>query len=335
MQFERMTLQEFTPGVIVTSEKKQVRTFVPQYSSKPAAEETNEPPPPPPPPTYSEAELQAARDDGYRKGFNDGEKQGLSVAQSEMAMVDQNIRELMQPLAEKLHMLFVHYDQFILAQKQSTPLLAGAIAKKIAGDALHAAPMANIEHKCIECIDQMLGEAEIHVYVHPSLSDALEDRLVKHFAQSHEPGNVLIHKDEALETSACRIEWKNGGLQYNPTNLMAQMDTLVLGIAGAEEHTHEAVTPENIADKVELPPLAVNESHTSETVAETDGMAANSAALEDNDEVALEAPSADVSEDEVEIDQNTISALVDEFTTKQNDGIEDIREDNPENNPKE
>jgi flagellar assembly protein FliH len=243
MQFERITLKPFTAGVVVNSDVATRKVFVPQYGRRHVVEEPVEELPPPPP-TFSEAELQAAREEGYRNGFNDGEKKGLAFAESEIAMVDKNIHALMQPIADKVVGLFVHYDQFIKQQKQSMPSLAFAIAKKVAGEALQQHALANIEHVSMQCIDRMLGEPELHIYVHPTLSDALEAKLIKHFAGSHEPGDVLIHKDEALDLSACRIEWKHGGLNYNPSDILAEMERTTAGIAAAEAHMHEEITVE-------------------------------------------------------------------------------------------
>jgi len=245
MQFERITLRAFTPGVVVNSDIATRKVFVPQYGRRHMEEALKEELPPPPP-TFSEDELQAAREEGYRRGFNDGEKKGLTFSESEMAIVDKNIHELMQPIAEQVVALFAHYDQFIVQQKQSMPSLAFIIAKKVAGEALQGNALANVEHVARQCIDRMLGEPELHIYVHPTLSDILEIKLTKYFASSHEPGDVLIHKDDALELSACRIEWKHGGLTYDPATILEEMERTAAGIAAAEAHMHEEITAETV-----------------------------------------------------------------------------------------
>ncbi|MCD8569197.1 MAG: hypothetical protein LRY50_13090 [Geovibrio sp.] len=175
-------------------------------------------------------------------------KKGLSLAESEIAQIDKQIMGLMQPLASKMIDIFAHYNRFILSQKQTSIMLASAIAEKIAGDALAENPLANVEQVCKTCIEQMLGEAEMHIYVNTLIADQLEEKLIQHFSRSHEPGHVLIHKDEKLALSACRIEWKHGGLQYDPASVKQEMQRLVESISAAEPLTHTDITPENIQE---------------------------------------------------------------------------------------
>lgn len=276
MQFERLTLQQFTPGLPVASGSGHTKAFVANKHPKKIAEKQKEELPPPPP-TFNEAELQAAKDESYRSGFIDGEKKGLAVAESEMAQVDRQIHALMKPLSETMLSVFRHYDHFVLQQKQATAQLAGAIAKKIAGEALRESPLPNIEQVCIRCIEQMLGEAEMHIYVHPALADQLEEKLVKHFSRSHEPGNVLIHKDDGCDTRSCRIEWKHGGLHYDPASIMSAMDQLVAGIAGATAQMHEEITPTNILH--DLPALAPSSASHADGTAHTPGESATDAEM--------------------------------------------------------
>lgn len=248
MQFEPFQFQTSHAGVILP--EKRSRAFIPQTYGKNVVEEFV-PPPPPPPPTFSEAELKAAEQDGYRKGFLEGEKQGKLFAESEIAMIEKNTHALLQPLAEQILSMFAHYNQFIMLQKKNLPKLALAIAQKASKETMSHQAILHVESTTIACIERMLGEPELHVYVHPELSDALEDKLARHFANSHENGDVLIHKDEKMLLGACRIEWKNGGLEYTPETFWNNMHTLIESVAAAELQTHEEINADSVLNQLE------------------------------------------------------------------------------------
>lgn len=201
---------------------------------------------PPPPPTYSEEELQAAKEDAYRDGFNDGEKKGLAFAQSEIANIEQAALEQIPQIIEQMQSAFATYEQFASQQKQVLPQLALALAKKICGHLPPEHLLEQVVRHTTECIEVMLGEPQLHVFVHPSLCDKVEERLASHFANHHEPGDVIIHADGALAMSDCRVEWKSGGMEYSHDAVLAQLDELVAGIS-SQDVTVKSVSAEDIA----------------------------------------------------------------------------------------
>lgn len=217
------------------------KDFVPTTRPK-AKEEIVKEEEPPPPPTFSEAELQAAKEEAYRKGFNDGEKTGKAYAHSDIAKTEQACMEIMPHLAAQIKTMASQYNQFVLEQKTLLPQLTLAIAQKILGDVPPEHLAEQISQKVIACVEAMLGEPEIHIYVHPQLSDVIESRLAKHFANSHEPGDVLIHADDAIPLTDCRVEWRNGGMTYSPGQALSKMQTIIDEMCQSVAHTHEEMT---------------------------------------------------------------------------------------------
>ena len=182
---------------------------------------------PPPPPTFNEQELQEAKEEAYRRGFNDGENKGKSWADSEIAKTEKAALALTPKIIEHAEELFERYNQFAIEQKEAALQLSLAIAKKMTASLPDEHFFEQVAQHTIECTEKMLGEPEIHIYVHPTLSDKMEQRLAKHFANSHEPGDVIIHAEEALAQLDCRIEWASGGMEYKQGSVHAQLKEMI------------------------------------------------------------------------------------------------------------
>ena len=259
----------------------------------------------PPPPTFSEEELEAAKEEAYRHGFEDGEKKGLAYAQSDVAKIEQAALDQVPHIIEQMKSIFASYNQFAVEQKQSLPQLSLALAKKICGDLPPEYLLEQVVHYTTECIEQMLGEPELHVYVHPALTDRVEQRLAQQFANSHEPGDVLIHSDDALALSDCRVEWRAGGMEYVHGTILEQLETLVASIshsagqrddaapANHEEPVLDDVVSDAIAQQLaddDIPPIPEDPQPTANEEIHTAGEQ-GSVIIPDND--AADSPSDD------------------------------------------
>lgn len=182
---------------------------------------------PPPPPTFSEEQMREAEEIGYRKGFDDGEKKGLAHAESEIAKIEQAALDVLPSVKTQMKSVLTHYNLFLREQQQALPKLALALAKKLYGDLPPEHLLEQLTGHVTSCLEMMLGEPELHVYVHPDIGDKMEERLAAHFANSHEPGDVLIHKDAALKLGDCRVEWLTGGMEYRSGEVLAKLETIV------------------------------------------------------------------------------------------------------------
>lgn len=237
-EFERFpfsfTGTNIAPGELIARDKSFIPTRHIQNIIEEVAEEEE-----PPPPTFSEQELKEAEEIAYRKGFDDGERKGLSFAQSEVAKIEQAALDMLPNLTRQMQQILAHYTEFTGQHKQMLPKLSLAIGKKLYGELPPEHMVSQLEKHTIACIEVMLGEPELHVHVHPDLSDIMEQRLAAHFANSHEPGDVLIHKDEKLALSDCRIEWRTGGMEYSANKIMHQLEALVESISASATNDHQ------------------------------------------------------------------------------------------------
>src|SRR5262245_59546154 len=94
MQIQKFLLKDLASGIVITSPPPP--QFVPRpFSPDPATQHTPSETPdsaheiphaPPPPPTFTEADLKQSEQEGYRRGFLEGEKEGRNQADAEQTV---------------------------------------------------------------------------------------------------------------------------------------------------------------------------------------------------------------------------------------------------------
>ena len=265
---------------------------------------------PPPPPTFSEQDLQAAKEEAYRRGFNDGERKGKAWADSEIAKTEQAALELTPKIIEHVAELFERYNQFTTEQKEASIQLSLAIAKKMTAGLPDEYFFEQVAQHTIECTEKMLGEPQIHIYVHPTLSDKMEQRLAKHFAGSHEPGDVIIHAEETLQQLDCRIEWTSGGMEYKHGTVQAELEEIVRGLS-------PNITAPIIEEATLAAPVAADVATTPAEPSETLAEATKAAASTPTEEASTPSEAAEP------VDQAVASAIAGQLA---NDDIPPIPE---------
>lgn len=221
MRLEKLSLKHFE-GPLVEGGLK--RPYVPPSLVPEAPGAKAEPPPPP---TFTEAELKNAEQEGYRKGFLEGTKEGQLQTQSEHAEIERLLTGAVEQLYAQVQGVITEYNRFVEMQKEELPRVALAIARKVAGVALDTNPLPLIESLVIACVERMLGEPHLTVTVNDRLSDMLETRLIAHFEHSSEPGEISIQGDANFAPGDCRIEWAGGKAEHNTEQLWQQMQAII------------------------------------------------------------------------------------------------------------
>lgn len=220
MNIERITLHDLQSlGIVANGARKS--HALPSFGApaEPAA-----------PPPLTEADIRAAQEEGYRKGFLEGEREGQLAAQTEQAKVAQELRDSLTGMARHIEQLIQNYNMFVANAKAMLPPLALTLARKVAGDALQENALASIEQTIGSCLETMLGEAQIHVLVNSRVASALEEKLTSMFAHRQDPGEITITGDDAVPIGDCRLIWKQGHAERSTAQLWSEMENLIAGM---------------------------------------------------------------------------------------------------------
>jgi len=186
--------------------------------SQPEVEEA--PPPPPPPPTFSEEELNLAResafDEGRRRGFTEGQEDGgLQIAHAVEALTkalpglaEEQIRtnESIMKDAVRLAMAVVHKAMPAMAVKYAFDEVGQVVADLVA---------------------HLLDEPRIIVRVALPLVDPIRSRLEQVANSTGFEGRVVVQDDDRLGPGDCKVEWTDGGGERDLSRLLSEVDQVV------------------------------------------------------------------------------------------------------------
>lgn len=126
-------------------------------------------------------------------------------------------------IARSTSVLIEQFDRQIEEIRRESAMLALAIARKLAGDALAIAPHTDLERFLGECLHKLHREARLVVTVTPLNADYLRSRIEEIVEQNGFAGRVIVMPEPSMGPADCRIEWADGGIERN---LEAAMESI-------------------------------------------------------------------------------------------------------------
>jgi len=170
-----------------------------------------------PKPAFSEAELAAARDQGFAAGHAAGIAEAATKAE---AIVAGAAADIARQLADIGQTQAAALDQ----AARNAVSLATRVASKLAPAALKRFAAAEVEALLEQCLADLHDEPRIVLRASEQIVDALRARISEIAARSGFPGLVVLLPDDRLSGPDCRIEWADGGLERDSAALMGKID---------------------------------------------------------------------------------------------------------------
>lgn len=141
----------------------------------------------------------------YARGIQEGRLQAEGEAQARLA-------QAMARLAEAADGLLASADARDADHEAQAVELALLIARKVAGEALDAHPLAGIGEAARSALQHLRGVPHLVVRVHETLVDEAE-ALVKRLARERGfEGRLVVLGDPDTAAGDARIEWADGGV---------------------------------------------------------------------------------------------------------------------------
>lgn len=172
---------------------------------------------PPPPPTFSEAELEAARQQGYDQGKRDG----LAEAQ---ASREKFVSGVLDTISRNFATLFEAEHERAHRHESEAVHLARAIFRKLF-------PRLNDRHGLDEVNGVIARVLESHreqpgiiVEVHPDVVADVEIHLRAAVAGLHGAGGCTVTGNPALGPGDARLQWESGGASRSAGRLAAEIE---------------------------------------------------------------------------------------------------------------
>jgi len=188
---------------------------------KPDAEPPEpEVPPTPPAPTFSEEELNAARQESFLAGKQDGLKEAMNATESAAVTV-------LEGIPGQLDALFTQWEDSRLEHKALALRVATAVTRKLFPRLAATAGLQEVEQVVGECLERLPKEPRLVVRMADGLLDTVRGRIEKTAERSGYEGRLVFLEDPDLGPGDVRVEWADGGAERNSDALWSSIDEVL------------------------------------------------------------------------------------------------------------
>ena len=187
------------------------------------------------PNAQNEARDMAAAAEAEVRGFGRGLSEGRAEAQ---AQVQARLADALTRLGLAAAVLISQSDERDAERERQAVDFALSLARKIAGDALEARPLAAIGEAAASALQHLRGVPHLVVRVHESLVDDAE-ALVQRLARERGfEGRLVVLGEPDFAVGDARIEWADGGVVRDRASIEAAVLAAVSGSLTSEVHDH-------------------------------------------------------------------------------------------------
>jgi flagellar assembly protein FliH len=177
---------------------------------------------------FTQAQLDAAREEGYIAGH--------SAALEEAGTAREHyVADAINLIAQGLDKL---EDQQRAANAELTDVamrMVYGITQKFLPRFAHAHAVDSIELFVREALPIAVGEPRLLIRAHAMIAADLEERLKDVFARASFQGGYAVITDYELQPGDCRLEWDGGGAERNEARIWRDIREALSGNFGAED----------------------------------------------------------------------------------------------------
>ncbi|MBI1776589.1 MAG: hypothetical protein HYR63_14685 [Proteobacteria bacterium] len=190
----------------------------------------------PPPPTFSEEELQAAR----QAGFNEGRNTGLVEAQ---ASLERRLADAMDQVSRALAELGRDQSQAIHETMQNALEVTHAIARKVIPAHVRRHGSEEIQSLVRQVIETLIDEPRIVIRVSSELVEPLRPQIEAAGKACSFEGQLVLFGEESLGDSDCRLEWSSGAAERLNEEQWREIDRIVARALDRSPDAEEGAAP--------------------------------------------------------------------------------------------
>jgi len=242
-------------------------------------------------PTFSEEELNAAREEGFARGKGEGINETLISAEQKTAST-------LEMIVTKIEDIYQRQDEANMTIAHDAVNVAASITRKLFPQFSTHGAIEEVERVVVSVMEKVVDEPRLTITVNSFLLNGITERLDDMMAETGFEGKVILNGDDALPESDCRIEWGAGTASRDTNSLWQMIDSLIAentsNEAPADPGPLEGETAQDAVDQEpKAEPLSVADEKTAENrvQSETDiSEPANTATPDTPTEPTMEAP---------------------------------------------
>jgi len=171
-------------------------------------------------------DMNTAKAAARAEGVEEGRRQAEDAAAARQAQALEQTLMALQDLSARLG--DIRAEALGNAQR-----LASMLGGKLAGRLLARLPMEAVEAMLIDTLRDNLDEPRIVLRAAEPVIAALQEDIDKLGARSGFAGGIVLLADDSLHGADCRIEWADGGAEFDQAALAARIDDLMHSAAPA------------------------------------------------------------------------------------------------------
>ena len=192
--------------------------------------EPQEEEPPPPPPTFSEEELQLARDQAFEAG------RAAGIAEAE-ALTERLVAVAEQSMADGLFRVQTQQAEANDQMMRDAVLVAVGVLKKLQPEMVRHHGLDEVEALLHECLAHLDGEVKVTVRTNPEMQDSVRERAEQVSLAVAFDGKLVYAADPRIAFGDCRVEWGDGGAERDLARSWAEIETVLARALGMEDET--------------------------------------------------------------------------------------------------
>jgi flagellar assembly protein FliH len=181
-------------------------------------------------PVFSQAELDAARGEGYALGRTAALAEAAAATEARMA-------EALEALRHGIEQLSAAHDEMCRATERAALELVREVLRQAVPALCRKEAFPELEALVARCFAEALTEPRVVIRVNDALFDMMQSRIGALSQTNGFTGKVVLLADETLSLVGGRIEWADGGAERDPLRLMNEIDASLARTLAAPAET--------------------------------------------------------------------------------------------------
>lgn len=187
--------------------------------------------------TYTQAQLDAARDEAYQSGLQAGQA-------AEQASQTQQLSGLVSQLEQKIGLLIAVAEDARAQQSTRICEMSAAIVRKLLPHYVEREGLQEITAILGQVLRDMNREPRLVVRVSESNFDPISAHIKSMSEQHAYAGKVVVLAENTMAASDCLVEWADGGIERDMKTLWQEIDRALAQASLAATTTSDLTHPD-------------------------------------------------------------------------------------------
>jgi len=200
-------------------------------------------------PTFSEEDVQRARDEGYQAGQTDTTRDLASA-------IEQRLAKTLDTINTQITNLFDAYARDKEEHSRDAVAVATVIVRKLFPALNMDTTMAEIEYMIIEAMQRTSGSPTLVVRVPADIHASVETKASQLAAVRGREGTVTVMIDDAMSEGDVAVEWDGGGMTRDTQAMWQEIDQIIERNLGAKRTNNHKEALQSAPQAETTPPTA-------------------------------------------------------------------------------